>query len=76
MSQVLKYGFPTESRLLCENPVCEASATTIALIPGKPGIDSKPTEICGCQEHINRLVTGRRVIKFITLKVPGQHNAS
>jgi len=76
MSQVLKYGFPQESRLLCENPVCEASATTIAMLPGKPGIDSKPIEVCGCQEHINRLVTGKRVVKFIALKVAGQRNAS
>ncbi len=79
MSQVLRYGFPTESRLLCENPICEASATTIAQLAQHPvGSDtSKPLpEICGCDEHIKQLTIGRQIAKLTHLKVAGQRNAS
>jgi hypothetical protein len=72
MSQVLKYGFPTTQRLLCENPVCEEPASMIAHVSAST--PDTHAEICGCDAHIKQLITGRRVLKFVALTTPGQRN--
>jgi hypothetical protein len=87
MSQVLKYGIPVIQRLLCENPVCDNSATMIAHVaaPGSwekggspesqhPESQHPEQEICGCDEHIRQLITGRRVLRYTLLTTPGQPN--
>jgi hypothetical protein len=70
------FNFPQGGRLLCENPICEASATTIAQLPVPAGVDptGTPPEICGCAEHINQLIIGKRVVRLIQLKVAGRRN--
>jgi hypothetical protein len=85
MSQVLKYGIPVIQRLLCENPVCDNLATMIAHVASPlargtlqesnltGGLFSEQ-EICGCDEHIRQLITGRRVVRYTLLATPGQPN--
>jgi hypothetical protein len=71
MSQVLRYGFPSGQRILCDNPACERPADQIATVDN--GLDPAK-QISGCNDHIAQLITGQKIVKLTPLAVPGQYN--
>lgn len=72
MSQVLRYGFPAQDWLLCENPVCEDKATFMATEVLSNATGNK--EIFGCTDHISQLTAHKPSMRLVKLKVPGERN--